>query len=103
MGVATSLLVFAVGAILTWGVTDEPNGVNLDAIGVILMIVALVGLVVSLLFWSSWGGYGVARRRTVVDRGYDDDVIYREAAPRRRERVVEEPRDVDVGPPGPGP
>jgi hypothetical protein len=31
---------------------------------VILMVVGAIGLVLSLMFWSSWGGVGGARRRT---------------------------------------
>lgn len=68
MGIGVSLLLIAAGAILIWGVTGELAGVDVDAIGVILMIVGLVGLVISMVFWSSWGGPGFARRReTVVD------------------------------------
>jgi hypothetical protein len=31
------------------------------------MIVGVVGLVLSLIFWSSWGGVGGTRRRTYVE------------------------------------
>jgi hypothetical protein len=48
----------AVGAILTWAVSVEVTGVDITAVGVILMIVGIVGLVLSLIFWSSWGGFG---------------------------------------------
>ena len=69
MGIGVSLLLVAAGAILVWGVTGEAAGVNVDAIGVILMIVGAVGLVISLVFWSSWGGPGYfgRRRETVVE------------------------------------
>jgi hypothetical protein len=42
-------------------VNASVSGVDINAIGVILMIVGAVGLLLSLMFWSSWGGYGVAR------------------------------------------
>ena len=44
-GLVASLMVFAVGAILDFAVTASPNqhGVNLNTIGVILMIVGVVG------------------------------------------------------------
>jgi hypothetical protein len=58
MGVPVSLIMIAAGAILTWGVTDEPSGLNLDAIGVVLMVVGIVGLVLTLLLWRSWWGPG---------------------------------------------
>ena len=60
MGIAVSILLIAVGAVLTWGVTAEAEGLDVNAIGVILMIVGLLGLVISMIFWSSWGGFRVA-------------------------------------------
>jgi hypothetical protein len=67
VGIGVSLLLVAAGAILVWGVTGELAGVNVDAIGVILMIVGVVGLVLSLVFWSSWGGFATRRRETYVE------------------------------------
>ena len=69
MGIGVSLLLVAAGAILIWGVTGEAAGLDVDAIGVILMIVGLAGLLISLVFWSSWGGPGYfgRRRETVVE------------------------------------
>ena len=64
MGIGVSLILIAVGAILKWAVTATVSGVNLQTIGVILMIVGAIGLVLSLMFWSTWGGVGGARRRT---------------------------------------
>jgi hypothetical protein len=58
-----------VGAILTWAVDATVSGVDLQTIGWILMIVGLLGIVLSLVFWSSWGGTGGRRRTTVVDDG----------------------------------
>ena len=71
MGIGVSLLLIAAGAILIWGVTGELAGVDVDAIGVILMIVGAAGLLISMLFWSSWGGPGYfgRRRETYVDEG----------------------------------
>jgi hypothetical protein len=70
VGVGVSLILIAVGAILRWAVTANAEGVNLDTVGLILLIVGLVGLAFSLVFWSSWGGYGARRvreERVVVD------------------------------------
>jgi hypothetical protein len=39
-------------------VSAEVSGLDINAVGVILMIVGALGLVVSLVFWSSWGGFG---------------------------------------------
>ena len=70
MGIGVSLILIAVGAILTWAVETTVSGVDLNAVGVILMVVGFVGLVISLIFWSSWGaGYpgGGRRRTTTID------------------------------------
>ncbi len=66
MGVGTSIFLIAVGAILDFAVTVTTKGFNLNTIGLILMIVGAIGLVISLMFWGSWGGFGGSRRRTVV-------------------------------------
>jgi hypothetical protein len=69
MGIGVSLILIAVGAILTWAVNATVSGLNINTVGVILMIVGLAGLILSLMFWSSWGGVSgtaVARRRTTT-------------------------------------
>jgi hypothetical protein len=58
MGLGTSLLLFAVGAILRFAVTVTTTGFNLHTIGLILMIVGVAGLLLSALFWNTWGGFG---------------------------------------------
>jgi hypothetical protein len=60
MGITASLILTAAGAVLTWGVNASVNGLNLDTIGVILMVVGIVGFILSLFFWSTWGGFGGA-------------------------------------------
>jgi hypothetical protein len=71
MGLGVSIFLIAVGAILTWAVNATVSGLELNTIGVILMIVGILGLVLSMIFWSSWGGVGGASRRrtTYVDDG----------------------------------
>ena len=66
MGLGVSLFLIAAGAILTWAVNATVSGLNINTIGVILMVVGIVGLVLSLIFWSSWGGPGYGRRRATV-------------------------------------
>jgi hypothetical protein len=66
MGIGVSLVMIAVGAILTWAVTAEVSGIDINTVGVILMVVGAVGAVLSLVFWSSWGGFGSHHRETVV-------------------------------------
>jgi hypothetical protein len=93
MGVAVSLLLIATGAILTWAVTAEVEGLEVNTVGVILLVVGLLGLVLSMIFWSSWGGF---RRRAT----YVEGAPVRRVEPRRSTTVVEED-DVEPGPPLP--
>jgi len=73
MGVGVSLILIAAGAILTWAVHTTVSGIDINTIGVILMVVGVVGLLLSLMFWSSWGGFGAPagprRRTTYVEDG----------------------------------
>lgn len=57
MGIGTSLFLLAVGAILTYAVNVTVTGVDLDVVGVILMIVGAIGIVFSIIYWNSWGGF----------------------------------------------
>ena len=58
MGIGVSLLLIAIGAILTWAVSADVSGVDLNTVGVILMIVGAIGLLMSMLFWSSFAPFG---------------------------------------------
>lgn len=66
MGIGFSLFLIAVGAILTFAVDVAVEGVDLDAVGWILMVVGGIGVVLSLIYWGSWGGFGGRRRTTRV-------------------------------------
>ncbi len=66
MGLGVSIFLIAVGAILTWAVNASVSGLELTTIGVILMVVGALGLVLSMIFWSSWGGLAGDRRRTTT-------------------------------------
>ena len=68
MGIGVSLILIAVGAILTWAVSADVSGVDLQTVGVILMVVGAAGALISLVFWSSWGGFG-GRDTTIVRDG----------------------------------
>ena len=73
MGLGTSIVLIAVGAILRFAVSVTTTGFNIHTIGVILMVVGAVGLVLSIVFWSSWGGFGggggYRRQRRVMRDG----------------------------------
>jgi beta-lactamase regulating signal transducer with metallopeptidase domain len=62
MGIGTSLFLIATGAILYFAVNADVSGLEISTVGLILMVVGIVGLVISLFFFSS------ARRARVVER-----------------------------------
>ncbi len=75
MGISASLILAAVGAILIWAVNASTSGFNIHTAGVILLVVGIIGFLVSLMFWSTWGGFGGGRREvgggnstTIVER-----------------------------------
>ncbi len=58
MGIVISLILIAVGAILTWAVNANGGSVDPQVVGVILMIVGLVVFLISLVLWRTWWGPG---------------------------------------------
>ena len=58
MATALSILLIAVGAILNFAVSKTVDGVALDTVGIILMIVGAIGLVVSLVTLGTARGRG---------------------------------------------
>jgi hypothetical protein len=80
VGIGTSIFLIAVGAILAFAVNVHTSGIDLQTVGVILMLVGVIGVILSAIFWNSWGGFRrgavyadgpVVRRRRVVQ----DDVL----------------------------
>ena len=73
MGISLSILLIAVGAVLAWAVDAQVSGIDIQVAGIILVVVGAIGLIASLIFWSSWGGFGNragsgGQNTTVVDR-----------------------------------
>ncbi|CAN5704726.1 hypothetical protein BH18ACT15_BH18ACT15_10490 [soil metagenome] len=75
MGIGVSLFFLAVGAILTWAVEASISGLDVNVVGIILMVIGALGLLLTLMFWSGISG----RRRTegtvVRERQVDRDVV----------------------------
>ena len=63
MGLGVGIFLTALGAILAFAVSADVSGVNIHTIGWILAIVGAIGLVLSMIFWSSWAGPGYWSRR----------------------------------------
>jgi hypothetical protein len=58
MGVVISLILIAFGAILTWGVNASSSSIDVDVVGVVLMVVGVVVFLISLVLWRTWWGAG---------------------------------------------
>jgi uncharacterized membrane protein YGL010W len=71
LGLGVSIFLIAVGLILALAVHASTSGVDINTVGWILTIVGGIGLVLSMIFWSSWAGpgYFTRRRTTYVDDG----------------------------------
>lgn len=66
MGLGISIFLIAVGAILAFAVDATVNGVDLVTVGWVLMGVGALGVVLSMIFWSTMSGFG-NRHTTVVE------------------------------------
>lgn len=64
MTTGASIVLIALGAILTFAVDTTVSGIDIDTIGIILMAVGVLGLVLSLAFSSGLSPY---RRARVVE------------------------------------
>lgn len=82
MATGLSLFFLAVGAILTFAVETPVSGIDIDTIGVILMVIGLLGMLMSLVLWDSWSPRPLRRDdEVVIDRR---DVVIDDEAPVRR-------------------
>jgi hypothetical protein len=102
MGLGVSLLLVAAGAILAWGITNEPSGLDLDAIGVILIVIGIVGFILSMLLWRTWWGPGYFTRSTYVEDAPGGRPWYYGRG-RRATYVEEDAPPPDAPPPPPPP
>ncbi len=68
MGIGVSLILIAVGAILAFAVHVTSHGFNVHTVGIILLVVGIIGALLSIIFWSSWGGVGQRGQTTIVER-----------------------------------
>jgi hypothetical protein len=69
MSLGASIFLLVVGAVLTFAVDVSASGFNLNTVGIILMVAGALGVVLSLLFWSSFSPYrrGAVGGDTVVE------------------------------------
>jgi hypothetical protein len=58
MGFVIGLILITFGAILTWAVNSSSGAVDVNVVGVILMIVGIIVFVLSIVLWRTWWGAG---------------------------------------------
>lgn len=68
MGIGASLFLIATGAIMAFAINVDASAFDIDTIGVILMVVGAIGALLSMMFWSSWGGFRNRTETIVRDR-----------------------------------
>jgi hypothetical protein len=75
MGLGIGIFLIAVGAVLAFAVHVTTSGIDVHAVGWILMVVGAFSVLLSMIFWSSWAGPAYfSRRRSYYDGPYDGPV-----------------------------
>ncbi len=69
MGIVISMLAITAGAIMRYAVSAEGQGFNVHTTGMVLMVVGVIGAVLSIAFWASWGGFARTRGQAAVVSG----------------------------------
>jgi hypothetical protein len=72
MPLGTSIFLIALGAILRYAVTSSVSGISLPTVGLILMIVGIAGIVLSLLYMTTWSPRRAARERVIERDPYEE-------------------------------
>jgi predicted membrane channel-forming protein YqfA (hemolysin III family) len=57
LSLGVSIFLLVVGAVLTFAVDVTASGFSINTVGIILMVAGALGVVLSLLFWSSFSPY----------------------------------------------
>jgi hypothetical protein len=65
--IGTSIFLIAVGAILRYAVNVHSSSINIDTVGLILIIAGILGLVLSLLYTAFYADRVRTRRDPYVD------------------------------------
>ena len=68
MGIGTSLFLIATGAILYFAVDAEVSGLEIQTVGLILMVIGILGLIISFLMINSTRRGATTERTIVRDR-----------------------------------
>ena len=70
MSIGVGIFLMVLGAILAFAVEATTPGINVNTLGIILLLIGVVVVLYSLLFGSNlaaWGRRSIVARRTVVE------------------------------------
>jgi hypothetical protein len=70
MYIGSALFLIAVGAVLRWAVTWHLSGFNIQLTGLIVFLVGILGLVITLILWTTRRSRGSRRDDGVPPRDY---------------------------------
>ena len=88
MSIGVSIFLMVLGAILAFAVKADTPGINVNVLGIILLLIGVVSLLYTLLFWSS---YSPLRRRRGVRRRTALEERPGPVVPRPPTEVIDEP------------
>ena len=72
MTIGVGIFLMVLGAILAFAVQTDVPGINVNSLGIILLLIGLVAVLYSLVFWSNltpWGRRRIIARRRLVGVG----------------------------------
>ncbi len=75
MGIGAGVFLIAVGAILTFALDVQVSGIDLDVVGIILMLAGLIGIAVDLAIFAPRRRSGAVRDSAVADPAYGSRTV----------------------------
>jgi hypothetical protein len=78
MGIGVGIFLMVLGAILAFAVQTDVPGVNVNSLGIILLLIGLVAVLYSLVFWSNltpWGRRRIIARRRLVGGEREVEIV----------------------------
>jgi hypothetical protein len=78
MTIGVGIFLMVLGAILAFAVQTDVPGINVNSLGIILLLIGLVAVLYSLVFWSNltpWGRRRIIARRRLVGGTRTEEVV----------------------------
>jgi hypothetical protein len=78
MTIGVGIFLMVLGAILAFAVQTDVPGINVNSLGIILLLIGLVAVLYSLVFWSNltpWGRRRIIARRRLVGGTRTEEMV----------------------------